>query len=82
MQEEKSTSPNPTELALNGLPEGGPATAGSSGSSTRVADYNEEDMVLRAQMKAAALERDSDDDEVVPGGGMRPNAWVFYFTVN
>ena len=50
--------------------------AGPSGA--RGAGYDEEEMRLRAQMKAAALERDSDDDEVVPGGGMRPNAWVFY----
>ena len=54
--------------------------AGPSGA--RDAGYDEEEIRLRAQMKAAALERDSDDDEVVPGGGMRPNAWVFYFTVN
>ena len=54
--------------------------AGPSGA--RGAGYDEEEMRLRAQMKAAALERDSDDDEVVPGGGMRPNARVFYFTVN
>ena len=39
-------------------------------SSTSVADYNEEDMVLRAQMKAAALEQDSDDEDGdwAPGG--------------
>ena len=54
--------------------------AGPSGA--RGAGYDEEEMRLRAEMKAAAIERDSDDDEVVPGGGMRPNAWVFYFTVN
>ena len=51
-------------------------------SSARATDYDEEEMRQRAQMKAAALEQGSDDDEVVPGGGMRPNAWVFYFTVN
>ena len=54
--------------------------AGPSGA--RGAGYDEEEMRLRAEMKAAAIERDSDDDEVVPGGGMRPNARVFYFTVN
>ena len=54
--------------------------AGPSGA--RGAGHDEEEMRLRAEMKAAAIERDSDDDEVVPGGGMRPNAWVFYFTVN
>ena len=54
--------------------------AGPSGA--RGAGYDEEEMRFRAEMKAAAIERDSDDDEVVPGGGMRPNAWVFYFTVN
>ena len=49
--------------------------AGPSGA--RVAGYDEEEIRLRAQMKAAALEQGSDDDEVVPpGGGMRPNAWV------
>merc|ERR1719318_1007740 len=69
-EEDKSTSPNPTELVSKGLPECGPATAGSFGSSIRVADYNEEDMVLRAQMKAAALEQDSDDEDEdwAPGG--------------
>ena len=35
--------------------------AGSSGA--RVAGYDEEEIRLRAQMKAAALEQDSDDDE-------------------
>ena len=50
--------------------------AGPSGA--RGAGYDEEEMRLRAEMKVAAIERDSDDDEVVPGGGMRPNAWVFY----
>ena len=50
------------------------ATAGTSGGSTRVADYDEEDMRLRAQMKAAALEQGSDsdeEDEEVPGGFRR-----------
>ena len=54
--------------------------AGPSGA--RNVGYDEEEMRLRAEMKAAAIERDSDDDEVVPGGGLRPNAWVFYFTAN
>lgn len=50
------------------------ATAGTSGGSTRVADYDEEAMRLRAQMKAAALEQGSDsdeEDEEVPGGFRR-----------
>ena len=47
-------------------------------SNAREAGYDEEEIRQRAQMKAAALENDSDDDEVVPGGGMRPNAWVIY----
>ena len=49
--------------------------AGPSGA--RVAGYDEEEIRMRAQMKAAALEQGSDDEEAVPpGGGMRPNAWV------
>ena len=48
--------------------------AGPSG--VRATDYDEEEIRLRAQMKAAALEHVSDDDEVMPDGGMRPNAWV------
>ena len=51
-------------------------------SNARDADYDEEEIRQRAQMKAAALENDSDDDEVVPGGGMRPNAWVIYLSLN
>ena len=50
------------------------ATAGTSGGSTRVADYDEEAMRLRAQMKAAALEQGSDsdeEDEEVPGAFRR-----------
>ena len=50
------------------------ATAGTSGGSTRVADYDEEAMRLRAQMKAAALEQGSDsdeEDEEVPVGFRR-----------
>ena len=40
-------------------------------------------MRQRAQMKAAALEQGSDDDEVVPGGGgMRPNAWINRFEIS
>ena len=49
--------------------------AGPSGA--RAAGFDEEEIRMRAQMKAAALEQGSDDDEAVPpGGGMRPNAWV------
>merc|ERR1712181_46745 len=52
--------------------EAGLVKAGPSGA--RVAGYDEEEMRLRAQMKAAALEQGSDDEEAVPpGGGMRPN---------
>ena len=50
------------------------AAAGTSGGSTRVADYDEEAMRQRAQMKAAALEQGSDsdeEDEEVPGGFRR-----------
>ena len=59
------------------IPEAALIKAGPSGA--RVAGYNEEEIRLRAQMKAAALEQGSDDDEPVPGGGMRPNAWVNVF---
>ena len=55
--------------------EAAPVKAGPSGA--RVAGYDEEEIRMRAQMKAAALEQGSDDEEAVPpGGGMRPNAWV------
>ena len=57
-----------------------PVKAGPS--NARDADYDEEEIRQRAQMKAAALENDSDDDEAVPGGGMRPNAWVIYLSSN
>ena len=61
-------------LVQKSLTETRQATAGTSGGSTRVADYDEEDMRLRAQMKAAALEQGSDsdeEDEEVPGGFRR-----------
>ena len=61
-------------LVQKSLTETRQATAGTSGGSTRVADYDEEAMRLRAQMKAAALEQGSDsdeEDEEVPGGFRR-----------
>jgi hypothetical protein len=68
----KATPPPPP--VQKRLTETRQATAGTSGGSTRVADYDEEDMRLRAQMKAAALEQGSDsdeEDEEVPGGFRR-----------
>ena len=70
--ESLSTSANTNPEAA--LDKAGPSRA-------RATDYDEEEMRQRAQMKAAALEQGSDDDEVVPGGGMRPNAWVNQFGI-
>ena len=56
------------------IPEAALIQAGPSGA--RVTGYDEEEIRLRAQLKVAALEQGSDDDEPVPGGSMRPNAWV------
>merc|ERR1719494_589988 len=53
-------APPPVQKSLT---ESRQATAGTSGGSTRVADYDEEAMRLRAQMKTAALEQGSDSDE-------------------
>lgn len=50
-----------------------PVAAGSSAGSV----VDDEEMRVRAQRKAAALEQDSDDDEVVPG--TRLNAQVNHF---
>ena len=61
-------------VSLTPTPEAALVKAGPSGA--RVAGYDEEEVRLWAQMKTAALEQGSDDDEAVPGGGMRPNAWV------
>ena len=63
-------------LVQKSLTETRQATAGTSGGSTRVADYDEEDMRLRAQMKAAALEQgsDSDEEDEEVSGGFRRDA--------
>ena len=67
----KAAPPPPVQKSLT---ETRQAAAGTSGGSTRVADYDEEAMRQRAQMKAAALEQGSDsdeEDEEVPGGFRR-----------
>ena len=67
----KAAPPPPVQKSLT---ETRQAAAGTSGGSTRVADYDEEAMRLRARMKAAALEQGSDsdeEDEDVPGGFRR-----------
>ena len=79
----KSIAVSSTEslaTAATTTPEAVLVKAGPSGA--RVADYDDEEMRLRAEMKAAALELASDDEEVVPAAGMRPNAWVNRFGIN